>query len=95
MSRELQDALGKRLYDLARFANHPMVEKPLAPDWEFAGSISREWWRHMARECIRQMEWARGQVHQDWTGACEADVEECCWKPCDLTLAPDDWKPTE
>jgi hypothetical protein len=91
MTRELQDAIGKRLYNLHYLKDEPLVAEPLAPDWEVAGSLMRESFRVLARECIRQMEWARRRIGEQVSHIPDAALCEAVVGP--LTLAPEDWKP--
>ena len=55
------ETIGRHLYNFAHMKNDPRAHDP-APDWEDAGSMTREMWRKLGRECLRQMEWARHQV---------------------------------
>jgi hypothetical protein len=53
-----------------------------------------DWWKDLAWEVLRQMEWARREVEIEWAaieGFPHPDKE--IGKRLPLTLAPDDWTP--
>ncbi len=83
VSKELMEGVAKHMFDFANFIEDPKVESGL-PDWENVGSIRRENYRRIAREVIRQMEWARRLDPE-----LKNDTE--WYEP--MTLAPDGWKP--
>lgn len=96
MTRELQDAMARKLYELAYFIGDDLVKLD-APAWEVSGSISREYWRRLARECIRQMEWTH--ISAKWANPESISYEDAMDReeredgPPVLTLAPEGWKP--
>lgn len=47
--------------------------------------------RVLARECLRQMEWARRERYKPLREYPRDDARIIGWAP--LTLAPEDWKP--
>ena len=85
------ETIGRHLYNFAHMKNDPRAHDP-APDWEDAGSMTREMWRKLGRECLRQMEWARAECVKsvDSFGAGNSWLVNIS-----LTVAPDDWSPPE
>ena len=84
------ETIGRHLYNFAHMKNDPRVHDP-APDWDHAGSMTREMWRKLGRECLRQMEWATLKAEQrlraELTGSHLFHGEIMTY------LAPDDFKP--
>lgn len=92
---DLREELAKRLYDSATHQNWTLLKDNPSPPWDKSGSISREWWRNIADECIRQMEWARRERSLPLWKYSSDQIDNVIvgWVP--LTLAPPDWQPCQ
>lgn len=106
MSEDLVEKLANVLYDAycdgprfrREFGDQPHWRWTLARidgDREASAEMRREPWRRAARECLRQMEWARRNcitgntlIEREESGAIYATKIEY-----QLTIAPDDWQP--
>lgn len=89
----LREELGERLYRVGNMMDEPLIDKDSKPpEWAVCGSMTRECWRSLADECIRQMEFARHECPFEWAGT--PNPETFAGSPeAILRLAPEDWKP--
>ena len=84
------ETIGRHLYNFAHVEDGSRV-RDLTPKWEDAGYATRELWRKLGRECLRQMEWAHHQgIESSWKAMEDPDS-----KSPPVSLAPLDWSPPE
>lgn len=112
MSDELIEQLADRLVS-AFWTGNPPIPTELAVLMASTKNVDTDLpidvaWRQVARECLRQMEWARRNgfalamrsegMGEEWD-SCGCDVREYgkhaadCWQVAPITLAPPDWQP--
>ena len=85
---DLRDAIAQRLCDLT------LARMGDSTPWQTSARHTKDYYRHMADECIRQMEWARtGWIASK--GSNGSTFYTNANPPIPLTPAPDDWKPQQ